>query len=766
MRPQPGQAAEGIVARVRIGVTKDGIYRITPSDLSDAGIEVAEIDPGTFAMTSQGEDIAIRVVGEADGRFQGNDYIEFFGEKYRSNEQDEKYTDENVYWLDMGTEPGPRILDVDGAPQGNLTPPPDFAASVLAEESNWWYTQHTMFPPTKDTWFWDRLRPIGSGRGVTATLPYTIPYPAPGRPYTLTIDENARISDDHRTVVALNGAPLIDENWYGKTRHVFTTTVPADLVVHGLNPVSISAYNNAANSATRNDRPSLMTIDDWADGHGQASLAPAGAVYDDVYVNWWRLDYRRLFSAWQGQIDFRSEASATHEYLVDGWDSTAVEIWRMAFDSAMPSRLVGASSEHGEMGYALRFRSSDHGGTYYWIQAVSTIGKPANIRRYTDPNLLYPSRGADTVIVTSAALRPAAEQLASWHESQGRRALVADFLDITDAFNDGIYHPRAVTNMLNWAKDNWPGPPPHYLVLFGDGHWNFKGYNPSRYPNDPIHIPPYLAWVDPWQGEVPSANHYADLNDDRRPDLAVGEIPVNTLAEGYAVVGKIMAYDSEARSEPWQKRALFVADRNDPSAGDFPTLTEEIVTGHLPPDLQPIRVYLGVNVDDAATANAMIADTIDDGVWMVQYAGHGAPDGWSKEDMWTIDDVPALNNVDQPPVVMTFNCLDGYSAYPGKPSLAETMLRHNQGGSVAAISPSGLGLTADQHQFRTMIMDILFKEDVRTLGDALLLAKQRYYDDRGPHYLVDTLSLFGDPSLLLPHSEQHTQAYIPLFFHP
>ena len=85
---------------------------------------------------------------------------------------------------------------------------------------------------------------------------------------------------------------------------------------------------------------------------------------------------------------------------------------------------------------------------------------------------------------------------------------------------------------------------------------------------------------------------------------------------------------------------------------------------------------------------------------------------------------------------MTFNCLDGYyvSAINGSESVAETMLRHPAGGSVAAISPSGDGLVSDQTPFRKILMDTLFHDGVRELGRALTITKQDYaYDPSGKY---------------------------------
>ena len=57
--------AAPLPVRVRIGVTVDGIVRVTPTNLTAAGIDVATIDPRTFALSSLAQSVAIRVSGES-----------------------------------------------------------------------------------------------------------------------------------------------------------------------------------------------------------------------------------------------------------------------------------------------------------------------------------------------------------------------------------------------------------------------------------------------------------------------------------------------------------------------------------------------------------------------------------------------------------------------------------------------------------------------------------------------------------------------------
>ena len=84
---------------------------------------------------------------------------------------------------------------------------------------------------------------------------------------------------------------------------------------------------------------------------------------DDIYVNYWELDYRRLFRAWQDQFDFRAEEAGLHEYAVDGWTSNQVAIWDIS-DPSQPRRLTVTKGMAHKIYLPLissRWRSSDTG---------------------------------------------------------------------------------------------------------------------------------------------------------------------------------------------------------------------------------------------------------------------------------------------------------------------------------------------------------------------------------------------------------------------
>ena len=738
----PDSRAQGEVYTLRIGITADGIYHIGYDDLRSAGIDPANIDPRQLVMTSQKMPVSIEVIGGEDGSFGQEDYITFFGRKFHGSIQDKKYTDENVYWLSTAEESGPHIQTVDAAPRDALTPPESFTTTLRAEENRYWYTQYKMDPPQKTTWFWAYLRPIKSGVTVSDTLPAMIPYPVSEGSFTLTLSEIARsqsqkVDPDHRTTLAWNGEQVLQEDWDGKHWQTFTTTIPAMLTAHGINTVTVSATN----------LPDIAS--------------------DQLYVDTWELTYQRQFRAWQGQIDFPTETPGPHTYEINGWKNPDVTIFDIT-DPLKPRHLTNYNTSDQNGVWTIRFGIDDKIHDHFWVQENDTISKPTSITSYDPPDIRSPSIGADVIIVTSSELQPAAQRLASWHKQRGLNSRVVLFQDLINEFNDGIYHPSAITRFMAWTQTHWPAPVPKYLILFGDGHWNFKGFNTDLYPMDPQQVPPYLAWVDPWQGEVPADNRYADLDDDGEPDIIVGRIPVGNLLQAQAFIDKLVSYRSGYRKQDWQRRALFAADRPDPEAGDFASYTDKIIDNYLPPDLTPQRIFLGDPYEDGEAMRKAITQAINRGVWMIQYMGHGSPNTWTKEQSWSLKATKDLHNAGRYPMIFTFNCLDGYFAYPGYPSIAETMLRQSRAGSIVAISPTGLGVTSAQHEFRKLLMDALFKDHASTLGEAMFNAKKQYFEKYGRHYLIETDTLFGDPTLPLPQEMPEGLTnfiYTPLFLH-
>jgi Peptidase family C25 len=65
----------------RIPVAQEGVYRLTYSDLLNAGFPINSVDPRLVQIIHRGVEQAVVVQGESNAVFDNGDYIEFYGEK-------------------------------------------------------------------------------------------------------------------------------------------------------------------------------------------------------------------------------------------------------------------------------------------------------------------------------------------------------------------------------------------------------------------------------------------------------------------------------------------------------------------------------------------------------------------------------------------------------------------------------------------------------------------------------------------------------------
>ncbi|MGB9597659.1 MAG: hypothetical protein ACPL7B_15355, partial [Candidatus Poribacteria bacterium] len=89
---------------LKLFISKRGIYKLDYDMLKGSGIDPSKIDPRTLKITYKGSEIPIYVYGESDGKFDKEDYIEFFGVEAKNI-----YTRWNIYWLSWGGNKGIRM---------------------------------------------------------------------------------------------------------------------------------------------------------------------------------------------------------------------------------------------------------------------------------------------------------------------------------------------------------------------------------------------------------------------------------------------------------------------------------------------------------------------------------------------------------------------------------------------------------------------------------------------------------------------------------
>lgn len=748
--------------RYKIVVDHDGLYRLTYADLQAAGMAVDTIDPRTFHLISQGRDVAIEVAGETDGVFNPGDFILFYGQKLRGDiiasqhisESNfwmtypngwhpqfnammvERYTDENAYWLSVGGAPGPRIGTVDGTPSG-LAPAPDhYTATAHAEQVAYW--RSTTFTG-EDPFFWDYM--TASGVGVTTTRAYTISLSAvvtnavtaAVRGEVVAWAYNPSAGPDHRTRFSMNAmsTPFEDSVWdsVAPTRHRFSGQVPQTALISGVNQLKFS-------------------------------IIPQPAVPNDgIYFDWFEVSYARRFEAQNDQLLFSGDQIGPRQYGVSNLITNALTILDVS-DPFLPRRVLSSGVASSGGLYTSTFEISSTTLVTYYVSGADVIQSAKRIERYVPPDLSGAASGADYLIITHRNFITAVQTLANYRALQGLRVKVIDVDDVYNQFNYGIYHPIAIKDFLAYAYANWQPPAPTYVLLVGDGHWNFKGYTVSTSQgvvgNAPNYMPPNISFVDPWQGEVDSSNLLVTIvGSDPLPDMLIGRLPVNTVTETNVIIAKIINYEQTPTPPDWQRHLLFVADNTPDAAGDFPNASDSVIRDLVPASYLSDRIYLnnyGCPVGSAfcPNVNYAITNTLNTtGALFVNYIGHAALQRWAGEAVLVNADIGSLTNIARLPVILSMTCLDGYWFYPNLQSLAEEILRASSGGAVATFSPTGLGVSSGHDSLERGFFTAVFADGVQELGKAALAAKVALYGTQANYDLLDTFEVLGDPALRL-----------------
>lgn len=712
----------------RLGITADGLYRLTYEALDGAGVPVAGANPADLHLWWRNQEVALQQIGMDDGSLDPGDAYLFYALKFHGSVQDEKYTDENVYWLAVdASQPGLRMSSRSVTP-GAAPPATWYTATVRVEQDNVYWGRWSDNPGTDATWFWERITAVSP---VTRTYPLTLTNLAAG-PYTalLRVEVAARnesyLTPDHHLRLSINGTPVGEDTWDGKVGRVITLPLASALLVEGINQVGVTPLTDVTTQ--------------------------------DIYVDLVELTVRRQTVAQGDVLAFAAPFDGGADYTLAGFASNALHLYDLA-DPLAPVVLTGAGIVPAGPTWNLEFTDSSLAGLPYLALAETAVAAAPAPTFYQPPlDLLSPAKGADEIIIAPDEFYTAIQPLATHRRAEGQRVEVVRAEDVYALFNGGVFHPQAIRDFVAYAYGTWQPPAPAYVLLVGDGHLNLKGHNPAQYgPPTPVYLPPYLDFIDPWQGEVPVDTRFGQIvGDDVFPDVAVGRLAANSAQEVADAVAKIVNYETTAPDA--QETLILVADNVPDAGGDFEGVLNSLEANHVPAWMQVEKVYLTDFCGPPASppspcpsATLALTSTWSQGAAMLNFLGHGAIHRWTHEPLLLNTQIDSLQPGHQWPFVVTLNCLDGYwimpPAYPGfnnTRSMAEWLTITPTVGAIASFSPAGLGTTSAEEVIASNMYDALFNNGQRRLGAITLVGQLTPVDY--PAHLPQVSTLFGDPA--------------------
>jgi hypothetical protein len=729
--PQSAQRAAAIAADpsrqwVKVFVSDDGIYRITPSWLDELGIDSATIDPATLQVLHAGEEVRLLVNGAEDGAFDGTDELLFHG-RYRrtpspTGERDHEsvYGRTDTYWLGWGVEAGLRYTEQDGAPIHDY------------EQRDWYvHTSHfeidrtfdqLAFAPDSlaDRWFWQQERPLkvpNADRFSSQTFAGDITGFWDKEVYDarVTVAIHGRTGEgfgDHHTVVKLNNEPLEEAYWAGQISHIVDTIVPSSFLRSSRNRILLQ---------------------------GKADRIR----FDELWFNWFRLQYRRWFHAYPGFLDASVDAAPSgHRITVQGFSNDDIVL----LDVQRGTQLTGGSvGVFADSLFDITFEDAPESMARYVV---------ADRLSFRTPNAVVdePSdwrsgvHDADYIILTHPDLIPAAERLAAHRQTGGLRVAVVNSQDVYDEFTHGRFDGDAIGAFIDHAYHEWQSRPAFVLIL-GDETWDYREIYTGRRGLPLVPTDYYLARR---RGYSPSDYRLGLVDgDDLLADLSIGRLAVDSDEEALATVDKIISYDVSPPGGDWRGRSILAANwhTKDEFSGPLNSMAMRFTD---PFGLQTERLYA---TDEAPLPNALAGrflESLNRGALIANFSGHGSAGSMqylfsTQESDWGY--LTQVRNGGRLPLILALSCLNGMFVDPRVEGLSELFTEHLEGGAIAYISASAISFSSQNSLLSEGIYSQLFAEGETRFGPVLDVAKARVLAAHPSWVDVpQTMQLMGDPA--------------------
>ncbi|HEY2866638.1 MAG TPA: C25 family cysteine peptidase, partial [Pyrinomonadaceae bacterium] len=145
-----------------------------------------------------------------------------------------------------------------------------------------------------------------------------------------------------------------------------------------------------------------------------------------------------------------------------------------------------------------------------------------------------------------------------------------------------------------------------------------------------------------------------------------------------------------------------------------------------------------------ANAHTNIVNTVNNGPYLVNFAGHGTTGVWVNTGFYSILDAPSLTNINNLSVFTMLTCLNGYFIGTRNVSFAETLLNSTTGGAVAAWASTGTTTPDVQELMAKRFYLKIGDASIPRLGDLIVDAKTVVPGGRDVRL---TWVLLGDPML-------------------
>ena len=758
----------------KLSLRKNGVYKLSYEFLESNGVLSGSVNSnliniygnhngmlsetnGDFRIDDL-EKNSIKVVDGADGNFDKGDYILFYGQspdKWKFNSASNSfefekhlYSDDSYLFI--------TVNDNSGAKRVNTLAPITSPHTVTVSTFN-------DFAVKEDERI-NLLKSAGKGGSgklwvgdvYDAVLSYNYGFSFPN------IDVSSPV--DLRTAVYAVSPAGYSSSFNVSVGSLGSTTIPIIGFPQGVHSsVALLRTGNLSFSPSSSNFNVNYTFS-----------KPLG-VQSSGWLDYIEINCRRNLIMSGNQLEFRDVTSINTGTIADYMiqqASNIQEIW----DVTNPITILGIPFQ--KTGTNLSFKQQvDSLRTYIAITGNGYL-EPQFVNKVESQNL-HGSVAPDMLIVYHPLFKNQVDQLVNFHRGNGLDVLIASVQEIYNEFSCGMQDVSAIKTFAKMLYDRGGGTKLKYLLLFGDGSYDYKGRVIPNHNFVPVwESPNSLSDVTSFTTD----DFYALLDDGESMgdyelmDVAVGRFTVVNQAQAQNVVNKVINYQKAGSSTSidqcnnvgsgsafgdWRNKLTFVADDVDENWEQaFVYHTEKICdsVNKNYPTFNFNKVYMDAYNQTSQSGGERypeglerIKKAVQEGSLITTYEGHGGEIGWGSERFLDIPTINGWTNTDRLSVFLTATCEFTKYDDPSRGSAGELCFLNPNGAAIALFTT-----TRAVYQFSNeRLIDAFFEEAFvkkadgtpRTMGEIYMATKNnnRVIGDNN----VRRFGLIGDPALNL-----------------
>jgi hypothetical protein len=488
-------------AAIKLAIKQEGWYRVTAQELLQTGL-AASTDPRNLQLFAEGSEVAMLVNGEADGKLNPTDSIEFYAQPLAS-----AYDRTRVLWLVADTQAGQRIGKVKG--KATSAKYGTFACVVERRDRTVYFS--SLKNGEAENFFGGAItsKPLSQTLRLNGVAPSS-------EPTTLEVSVQGVTPSLHYVKANLNGTDLGALAFLGQHKATAKFDISQAHLIEGDNVVTLTALS------------------------GEQDVCLVDAV---------RVRYLRTYTARNDSL--KCTTASKQKITIDGFSNQNIRL--LDVTNANTPQEVKGLVQPAVGGYSITTTAPKGGSSTLLAFTEQQIKKPDSITFNESSAWRSGGLKSDLLIITRKEFASAIEPLKALRASQGLKVDVVDIEDLYDEFNFGEKSPQAIKDFLAFTKSAWQKAP-RYVLLVGDATFDPKNYLEQ---GNLDFVPTKL--VDTDYMETASDDWLVDFDKDGFADMAIGRLPARTGQEAWAMVSKIISYEQAAKPDT----VLLVSDAND-----------------------------------------------------------------------------------------------------------------------------------------------------------------------------------------------------------